>query len=268
MKHRYRLTWAMLFLSLLSACEHSDVRGQVSQIVSQIRRADYEGDQATLKKCYDALTPFLENQDLAARIRYWRGFDLWRQAINGFNDGVSPTELENDLQQAIHEFRQALALDSAFVDAKVGLISCLGFTAFIHRSDQARAQELIGQMMPLLKEAKEAAPDNPRLLWVMGPVLWNTPPTHGGGQDKAVANYRRGLELCATLPSSQDELEPSWGKPELLMSLAYSYLNKSTPDAVAAESNARAALDIVPYWHYVRDILLPQILTSKAAQSP
>jgi hypothetical protein len=48
------------------------------------------------------------------------------------------------------------------------------------------------------------------------------------------------------------------------MSLAYSYLNRSSPDVSAAERNARAALGIVPYWHYVRDILLPQILASKS----
>jgi len=47
---------------LLSGCQHSDIRGKVSPIIAQIRRADYEADQATLMKCYDALTPFLEHQ--------------------------------------------------------------------------------------------------------------------------------------------------------------------------------------------------------------
>jgi hypothetical protein len=35
-------------------------------------------------------------------------------------------------------------------------------------------------------------------------------------------------------------------------------------DVNAAERYARNALEIVPYWHYVRDILLPQILAAKA----
>jgi hypothetical protein len=102
----------------------------------------------------------------------------------------------------------------------------------------------------------------------MGPVLWNTPAERGGGQDKAIANYQRGLQLCSKLQAPQDELDPSWGKPELLMSLAYSYLNKNTPDVEAAERQARAALEIVPNWHYVRDILLPQILAKKASCTP
>ena len=63
---------------------------------------------------------------------------------------------------------------------------------------------------------------------------------------------------------SDDPLEPSWGKPELMMNLAYSFANKRMPDFEAAERNARAALEIVPYWHYVRDTLLPQILDARA----
>jgi hypothetical protein len=49
-----------------------------------------------------------------------------------------------------------------------------------------------------------------------------------------------------------------------MTSLAYCYLNANSPDVNAAERYARYALEIVPYWHYVRDILLPQILAAKA----
>jgi hypothetical protein len=48
------------------------------------------------------------------------------------------------------------------------------------------------------------------------------------------------------------------------MNLAWSFLNKDTPDLDASERYSRSALALVPYWHYVRDILLPQILASKA----
>ena len=118
--------------------------------------------------------------------------------------------------------------------------------------------------MPLVKETTDMAPDNPRLIWVHGPILWGTPPGRGGGQDKAIENYQRGLGVCSKIKASDDPLEPSWGKPELMMSLAYSYVNAKASDINAAERYAREALEIVPYWHYVRDILLPQILVAKA----
>jgi uncharacterized protein YciI len=246
------------------ASDAANADNSAPRIVDDLRRADYAGDQAGMKRCYNELAPFLENKELASRIRYWRGFAMWRRAINGFNDSVDPKELEEDLNQALDEFKEALALDPGFVDAKIATVSCYGFLAFMKPDDQTRVRELIGKCAPLIKEAKAAAPDNPRLLWVLGPVLWNTPPERGGGQDKAIENYGKGLDVIRkTKLAGENSLEPSWGEPELLMSLAWSHLNKKTPDVEQAERCARSALAIGPDWHYVRDILLPQILEAK-----
>ena len=251
-------------LSFAAATPANDARETAARIVAQIQRADYEGDRATMQRGYNELKPFVENQELASRIRYWRGFAQWRRAINGFNDAVDPKELEQNLNTALDEFKIAMEKDPTFVEPKVGTISCLGFLAFMNRKDQARAKELVGQILPLVKETDEMAPDNPRLIWVHGPILWNSPPERGGGQDKAIQNYERGLEACSKIKTSDDPLEPSWGKSELMMSLAYSYLNANSADPNAAERYAHNALEVVPYWHYVRDILLPQIVAAKA----
>jgi len=40
-------------------------------------------------------------------------------------------------------------------------------------------------------------------------------------------------------------------------------MTKNPPELDKAEKNAQAALEIVPYWHYTRDILLPQIAAAK-----
>ena len=60
-------------------------------------------------------------------------------------------------------------------------------------------------------------------------------------------------------------LDPTWGQPELLMDLAFANLNRAEPDIAAADRYARAALALVPCWHYIRDILIPQIETAKKA---
>jgi tetratricopeptide (TPR) repeat protein len=235
-------------------------------IVAKIQRADYEGNRTALKQLYGELAPYADDKAVASRVTYWRGFALWRRTMNGFNDAVDKQELAEDLRQAQAEFTKSADLDPNFVDAKVGQISCLSNLMFLNQKDPAKISELLAQLGPIAKEAKAADPDNPRLLWVLGPNYWYTPPERGGGQVKAIATYEKGLEVVRDQKSPPaNPLDPTWGEPELLMNLAWSNLNKTAPDPAAAQQYADAALKLVPYWHYVRDILLPQI---QAANKP
>jgi hypothetical protein len=259
---------AILLMSVLAVrgASEEDPREPVIRIVSRIQRADYEGDRVALKRRYDELAQFVDNKALAARVRYWRGFAMWRRAINGFNDAVDPKELEQDLKDALDEFKKVTEKEAGFGEAEIAMVSCISLLGYIHQKDPEQLKELITELLPAVKTAKEVAPDNPRLFWVLGPNVFISPPERGGGQQKAIEMYEKGLELSRKNKASSDRLEPSWGEPELLMNLAYSNLNKDTPDVSTAERQARAALEIVPYWHYTRDILLPQILAARAKQ--
>ncbi|MBI5086486.1 MAG: hypothetical protein HZB13_18060 [Acidobacteria bacterium] len=240
----------------------------VAAIVEGIRKADYQGDQAEMARLYKELEPWVDAAPIASRVLYWRGFAQWRRAINGFNDNVDPKELEADLNLAIDQFERALAADPGFNDAKIALTSSLGYLAYMNRNKPEQIQELIKRLRPVAQKAALDAPDNPRLLWVRGPQYWSTPPERGGGQDKAIEGYLKGLELLRkSKGAASDPLEPSWGEPELLMNLAWSRLNQTKPDPDAAQRYAQEALDLVPYWHYVRDILMPQIQAAKAARA-
>jgi hypothetical protein len=159
-------------------------RDSIIRIVTQIQRADYEGDRPALKRLHDDLSPIPEDNKLASQVLYWRGFALWRRAINGFNETPTPTDLEEDLTQAVADFKGAIARDPAFVEPKIGAVSSLGYVMYLHKKDPTRVQELLQQLSPLLKEAMAAAPDNPRLLWVLGPIRWSSPPERGGGRTR------------------------------------------------------------------------------------
>src|ERR1043166_9943578 len=93
---------------IVIATSRDDPREQAAEIVLDLQRADYEGNQTAMQRSYERLAAFLENKELASRIHYWRGFAQWRRAINGFNDAVDPTELENDLKLALDEFKASL----------------------------------------------------------------------------------------------------------------------------------------------------------------
>ncbi|HEV3409626.1 MAG TPA: hypothetical protein VG095_04995 [Chthoniobacterales bacterium] len=264
MNYNVGLSLLTLAVTTLGASASADIRGRATAVISEIQRADYEGDRVTLQKSVDALAPFVDHENFGSRIHYWRGFALWRSAINGFNDAFETQEPERDLRSAVEEFKAALRKDEGFVDAKVGLISSLGYLVYMKRDDAAARQELLGQIFPLVEEAKAAAPNNPRLRWVMGPILWHQARQSKSGLGKLIENYKEGLAHCSAAEPQPGSLEPTWGKPELLMSLAYTYLNDTPPDVEAAEKSARSALELVPYWRYTRDILLPQITAAKA----
>ena len=186
---------------------------------------------------------------------------MWRRALNGFNDSAPRRELEDDLTRCTAEFRSALTQDRDFVEAQIGAASCLINHSFLLlKTDRARAGQLFVQSRSLMDHAMAHDPENPRILWVHGANQWYSPATAGDPQAAAVATYSRGLALArAEKRRAVDPLQPSWGEPELLMNLAFANLNRSMPDVAAAERYALEALALVPHWHYVRDILLPQI---------
>ena len=262
------------FLSMSTALAESasQTRDHVTKLVKQIQRADYEGDRAALKRLHDELADFRNSKELAAQVQYWQGFALWRRAINGFNEQIDRQELQADLKHATDEFNEAERQRPNFVDAKVGQLSCIGMLgASMIQGNRERLkdpdiQAMLTKIMQLIKEADAIDPQNPRLVWAKGPSIWHVPVEKGGGPQKVIEMYEKELDLIQQhkITNSTDPLEPSWGEAELLMSLAWSKLNGATPDVDAAERYAQSALKLVPYWHYTRDILLPQIETAKA----
>jgi tetratricopeptide (TPR) repeat protein len=204
-------------------------------------------------------------------VHYWRGFGLWRRAINGFNQNAEAKDLAADLERAVTEFERAVTLAPTFADAKLAIASCLQGLAFIRRNDATLSNGGLdlAALSRLFKELTTSASDNPRFLWVQGASLWYALPGLSDAEiatrrERALATYQLGLRLAREAAPSSDPLEPSWGEPELLMNLAWSYLHANTPDLAAAESYANQALALVPDWQYVRDMLLAQIRQTRS----
>ena len=208
--------WLIAFASLVHGAsdKHSGGVAQISEIIAQIRHADYAGDQRALRQGYDALTPFLRQSDYGAEVSYWRGFARWRQALNGFNDPMTPEEIDRHLGDAIGEFSQIPANASIYREGRIGTLSCLGNLIFLHTAEPEQVKHLIAEAGPISAELSKSAPDNPRRLWVAGPLLWNVPASQGGGQDKAIAGYLRGLHLLrARQATTAVHCNPTGAKP-------------------------------------------------------
>lgn len=238
---------------------------QVEASMRRILRADYEADQTTLHREFDALAAFVQSPGVGAEARYWRGFARWRQAINGWNDGMTPDEINGHTRAAVEEFTAAVAIDAAFADARAAMAICTGQLAFsVKNLEAAELERLKNTSMTEMQRAMKDEPENPRTLWLVGGTYVWTPPEQGGSVDKAIEIYNRGLAAVRKEKAAgRPPLRPVWGEPEILMSLAYANTKKPVPDLDAAARYASEALAIVPYWHYVRDILTKQIADAR-----
>lgn len=250
--------------ALVPAQARERTREPREQTVQRIVRADYAGDRASLARLAVEMAP-ADGEPDGALVRYWRGFAWWRRAINGFNETPMPTDLGNDLARAREEFERALAFQPDFVDGLAGVLSCIQLKAFLARDNPDAVRALLPAFRETLEHAQRVDPSHPRLLWVAGQASWYTPPGTPASvlaerQAAAIGMYERGLRSLATGRPAPHALAPRWGEPELLMNLAWSHLNAATPNPAAARAYAERALSLVPDWHYVKDLLMPQIV--------
>jgi hypothetical protein len=242
-----------------------DEQGTMAAIVAQIKRADFEDDKEMLKDLFEQLTAYVRDPVLCSFAHYWRGFAMWRRALNGFNDSSKTEELDYDLTLAAQEFAAARGRADRFVEAEIGEAACEGTLVFLHHSEPDRLRRHLTRDAALLKDLQETSPDNPRFLWVLGASLWSRPAAAGGNRAAALDTYRRGLQIIAHNRNvAHASLAPSWGEAELLMSLSWSSLHQTPPDLDEADRYAQLALRVASNWHFVRDILLPQIANTRA----
>ena len=134
-----------------------DSRAAMADLVARIRTADFEGNRPELARLFEKMAPYTRGP-FASRAHYWRGFAMWRRAINGFNDNAGRAELAGDLKSGITEFEAALAADPRFTDAKIADASCWVNLSFI--STGAERTSSFKRMLDLIGEAQKEAPEN------------------------------------------------------------------------------------------------------------
>jgi len=247
----------LFFVAAYLAAAEPSAKNKLITAKANLMDADYRGDLARLASLRAEIKPLSDDASLGYLADYWTGFASWRIAINGSNAQTPIDELKANLETAVADFESSFHKKEDFADAYASAASIHGWIAYLHRDDAALMKSHIETSQRLLAKAEALEPSNPRVLWVRGGVFLFAPPAMGGSVERAIEIYQKQLE--ASGPLTPRSPLPDWGKPEALMSLAFAQIMKSTPDLNAATDDARAALKLQPQWHYVRDILMPQI---------
>ena len=237
----------------------SEVR--LTELAAAILSADYRGDRPELARL-EAELGRLDAGALNEYRDYWRGFALWRRAMNGFSEQPVPSDLDADLRQALDRFQAALDRHPDWDEAKSAMVGAWGNRIFLAGDDTEKRKKLIEEASAFYKWIMAYEGDNPRVLWIKGGLQMVVSPAAGGDRTKAVATLRRGVAGAwkeANAPIAVPPWVPRWGGAENLMNLAYLYAHLPTPDRATALAYAEGALTKVPDWHYLRDIQLPAI---------
>lgn len=256
------LAWSFTFGMLaVPAPASASPEARFSELVGAVRSADYRGDRGALDRL-DAALGELDVPALAEYRSYWRGFARWRRALNGFNETPRPEDLGSDLEKAIGHFKTSLAARADWIEPRLAMVGCWGNLIYLAGKDEARRKAILEEAGPTFKWVMANAGDNPRALWIKGGMEFGAPPPTGGDLVKAAATLQHGVACAwreALVLAGSPAWVPSWGGPENLMNLAYLYSHSPKPDRATARAYAEGALTAVPEWHYVRDVLLPQV---------
>jgi tetratricopeptide (TPR) repeat protein len=259
-------------LASLLACAHAtqnpgaaDPERRLISIKAEVMSADYRADLAALGRLREAALALADAPAVGYLARYWAAYSSWRIAINGASRGMKSPDLRAHLEQALSGFEACIQQRSDFADASAAASSVTGWLATWEKGGTPAMMARFARSRKLLTRARELAPENPRVLWVLGGVYLFSPAGHGGDKNRAIEIYQRMAEVARAAGRSDSPL-PDWGLPEAHMSLAYARLQSSPPQPDAAAGEAREALRLEPDWSYVRDILMPQIEVARSAK--
>ena len=253
--------WTLALVALAPQAPTRKTELRLTELAAAVRSADYRGDRTSLARL-DAELSRLDAGKLTDYREYWRGFALWRRALNGFNETPPPDDLAADLEKAIARFRASMETHPDWIEAKLAMVGCWGNLIYLAGNDADKRKAIFGESGPTFQWVMANAGDNPRALWIRGGMEFWAPPPVGGDFTKAAATLRHGVACAwreALANPGSPAWVPTWGGPENLMNLAYMYAHSQTPDRSAALAYAEGAVTAVPEWHYVRDVLLPQI---------
>jgi tetratricopeptide (TPR) repeat protein len=223
--------------------------------------ADYRGDIARLTSLRTELAALHDDPAQGYLADYWSGYASHRIAMNGTNSGMPLPETRTHLEQAVADYESSLAKKPDFADAYTAAALAHGWlaNAAFFPDDAAAQKAHFDAAVKLQKKAEELEPSNPRVLWTKAAFYFYSPPERGGSVDKAMELYRQ--QIANSKPAAPESPLPEWGKAEALMSLAFAHMMKKDFDAATAA--ARDALKVQPQWHYVKDILIPQIAKAR-----
>ncbi|HTS43415.1 MAG TPA: hypothetical protein VMH01_03390 [Puia sp.] len=141
---------------------------------------------------------------------YYAGLSL---ILSGWSDTKLDKDVNSMRVDALCD--KAEALDK---NAEIYLLRNMAATQQMMVDPQTRWQTYGQQASGYLQKATELDPDNPRIYYLKGQSIFNTPVSFGGGKENAKPLFEKSVDLFKK--EQPKALYPRWGKDQAEMMLA------------------------------------------------
>ena len=157
------------------------------------------------------------------------------------------------LKDAIDHLKTATDLDPTLADAWALLSGCYGQRMGL---DPMRGMSLGPKANDAMSNAKDLAPENPRVWIIDGTSDFFAPSMFGGDKERALRKFKKAARLAAR-ESVEDPLRPDWGHAEAHAWIGLAHLKAERYEK--ARTAFETALDVNPKFGWVKYVLLPKL---------
>lgn len=197
-----------LFIGLSGMSQSSKYASAMQASLQQIAEAKTAADLLALSARFERIAEAEKDQWLPY---YYAGL---MQVWAGFRDDKSDRDAIG--AKASNLMDKAMALNNT--SSEPYAVKSMSATLRMMVNPMERWQTYGTQSGDALKAGLALDPKNPRLYYLQGQTMMNTPAQFGGGKDKAAPLFEKAVQLYQTKPA--DPLMPDWGREDAASLLA------------------------------------------------
>ena len=202
----------------------------------------------------------LADTGLAAWGHYYIALADYR--IAGLLGEESKDQASEHLKVAVEHLKKATEIDPQAAEAYALLSSAYGLQIGLSPMKSMLLGPRVGRAA---QQAKQLAPDNPRVVLSAAISDFNTPKMFGGSKEKGLQGFQRAAELFAQ-EEPTDPIHPVWGHSRTYAWLGIAYQNQG--ELESARAAFEKALEIDPDFGWVKNWLLPELEKANSPDAP
>jgi tetratricopeptide (TPR) repeat protein len=242
---------AILLWIDIGLCQVKTAAQAISEAKELIQSGSNSASADKFKQARNILSPFTSAGDHQALVEYYLGYIDYQMAVavNQMDKEKAPACLDS----AVEHLKMSIEKDDSLAEAHALLSSCYGIQiSFSPMSGIWRGPKSASEM----SQAKDLAPENPRVVLLGAIGTYNTPALFGGGKEKGFEGLKRAAKLFDQWKTT-DSLQPDWGREQVYAWIGMAYLDRN--ETILARKAFEKALEINADYGWVKYVLMKRV---------